>query len=243
MESNLRSDVRFLKFYSVAATLAFAFLFLSAFQTDQRTKFGEIDVERLNIVEPNGKLDLAISNAKRFPPPVLNGKVMKRSGEMGEGTVPGMVFFNGNGDEQGGLAWSSHVKDGKYDAGAALLFDQYNQDQTVGLMYDDQNGRRSAGMRVWDHPDTPLTDLWDKSQEVAKMKPGPEKEAAQKKLSAEWGAQRVFIGKQADKSAVLLLADAKGRTRIKIAVDAAGNPNLAFLDENGKVVYTLPPTK
>lgn len=242
MEAKLRRDVRFLKLYSLVLTLAFVLLLLAGFQTDRKTKFEQIDVERLNVVEPNGKIDLAISNAARFPPPVLNGRVMQRSGDVGKGT-PGMIFFNGNGDEQGGLAWNSRKENGKYSAGAALMFDQYNQDQTIGLEYGDDNGQRSAGLRVWDHPDTPLSDLWDKSQEVAKMKAGPEKDAAQKKLSEEWGAQRVFVGKQPDKSAVLMLADAKGKTRIKISVDAAGNPNLTFLDENGKAVYTLPPTK
>ena len=48
-------------------------------------------------------MDLVISNQKLFPPPVLNGKVMERSGQ----GMPGMIFFNGNGDEQGGLAWNS----------------------------------------------------------------------------------------------------------------------------------------
>jgi hypothetical protein len=242
METELRRDVRFLKIYSLALTLAFVLLFLAGFQTDRKTKFEEIDMERLNVVEPNGKIDLAISDAARFPPAVLNGRVMKRSGDVGKGT-PGMIFFNGNGEEQGGLAWNSRKENGKYSASAGLLFDQYNQDQTIGLEYSDDNGQRSAGLRVWDHPDTPLTDLWDKSQEIAKMKGGPERDAAPKKPSHEWGAQRVFVGKQPDKSAVLMLADAKGKARIKIAVDAAGNPNLSFLDEIGKAIYTLPPSK
>jgi hypothetical protein len=123
------------------------------------------------------------------------------------------------------------------------MFDQYNQDQTVGFVYDDDNGQRSAGLRVWDHPDYPITEIWDKSQIIEKMKPGPEKEQAQKRLGEEWGSQRVFVGKQPDKSAVLLLADTKGNTRLRIEVDAAGNPNLAFLNENGKAIYTLPPAK
>lgn len=239
MENKLARDVRLLKMYSTLMTLAFCVLVLAAFQSDRKTKFGEIDVERINIVEPNGKIDLAISNQNRFPAPILNGKVMKRSGE----GMPGMVFYNANGDEQGGMGWNSGKKDGKYWAGAALMFDQYNQDQTVGLVYDDDNGQRAAGLKIWDHPDTPLTDIFEKSETIAKMKAGPEKDQAMKRLGAEWGAQRVFIGKQPDKSAVLMLADAKGKTRIKIAVDAAGNPNIIFLDDNGKEIYKLPPVK
>ncbi len=239
MDTKLNRDVRFLKIYSLVLTLAFAVLLLAAFQTEDKTKFGEINVERLNIVEPNGKIDLAISNQKLFPPPILNGKVMKRSGQ----PMPGMVFYNANGDEQGGIGWNSGTKDGKYWAGAVMMFDQYNQDQTVGLSYDDENGRRSAGLHVWDHPDTPITDLFDKSEAVTKMKAGPERDAALQKLKGEWGAQRLFVGKQPDKSAVVMLADTQGKPRIKIEVDAAGNPSLSFLDESGKAIYTLPTKK
>jgi hypothetical protein len=233
----LARDVRFLKMYSGLMTLAFALVVLTAFRSEEKRKFEEIDVQRLNVIEPNGKLDLAISDKELFPAPVLHGKVMKRSGDV----APGMIFFNGNGEEQGGMLWTSDVKDGKYRAGAGLLFDQYNQDQTVGLMYDDDNGKRAAGVRVWDHPETPITDIWDKSQAIEKMKPGPERDQAQASLREEWGAERVFVGKQPDKSAVLLLSDAKGRTRIKLAVDSNGNPSMTFLDEAGKVTFSEPP--
>ena len=172
----------------------------------------------------------------------MSGKVMKRSGEVGKGT-PGMIFFNGEGEEQGGLAWNSRRKDGRYSAGAALMFDQYKQDQTVGLQYSDENGKRTAGLMVWDHPDTPITDIWDKSQEIAKMKPGPERDQAQKRLAEEWGAQRVFAGKRSDKSAALVLSDTKGKARLQIIVDPSGNPKIDFLDADGKTIYSLPPAR
>jgi hypothetical protein len=239
MDNKIARDVRYLKIYSVLLTLALSVVLLTAFQQDHNTKFDQIDAQRINILEPNGKIDLAISNKILFPAPILNGKVMERSVDVG----PGMIFFNGEGEEQGGLIWNGGTKDGKYSAGAGLLFDQYKQDQTVGFAYDDENGKRSAGLTVWDHPDYPLTDIWDKSQIIKKMVPGPEKDQAMKDLGKEWGSQRVFVGKQPDKSAVLLLADTKGNTRLKIEVDASGNPKLAFLDETGKVTYTLPPSK
>jgi hypothetical protein len=242
MDPRVARDVRILKIYSAGLTLICAVLLLSAFQSGQKTKFQEIDVERINIVEPDGKIDLAISNAVRFPPPVLNGKVMKRSGEVGKGT-PGMIFFNGDGEEQGGLAWNSRREDGKYSAGAALMFDQYKQDQTIGLQYSDDNGKRTAGLMVWDHPETPITDIWEKSQEIAKMKPGPEKDQAQKRLAEAWGAQRVFAGKRGDKSAALLLSDTEGKVRIQVVVDASGNPKIDFLDANGEAIYSLPPAR
>lgn len=242
MDQKLARDVRMLKAYSAGLTLVCAVLLLSAFQSGQKTKFQEIDAERINIVEPDGKMDLAISNAARFPPPVMNGKVMKRSGEVGKGT-PGMIFFNGDGEEQGGLAWNSRRENGRYSAGAALMFDQYKQDQTVGLQYGDDNGKRTAGLLVWDHPDTPITEIWDQSQQIAKMEPGPEKDQALKRLAEKWGAQRVFAGKRADTSAAIVLSDTKGKARLQIMVDPSGNPKIDFLDANGKAVYSLPPAK
>lgn len=240
MNERIVRDVRYLKIYSVTLAAVLGVLLFTGFQQEHKQKFEQIDTERINIVEPNGKLDLAISNQRLFPPPVLNGKVMERSGE----PMPGMIFFNGNGDEQGGMGWNGGTdKNGGYQAGAALMFDQYNQDQTVGLVYDDDNGQRAAGLRVWDHPEFPITEIWDRSKDIRKMPAGPGKDAAMKKLAKDWGSQRVFVGKQADKSAVLLLADTNGNTRVKIDVDVAGNPHLSFLDEKGNVTYSLPPTK
>jgi hypothetical protein len=38
----------------------------------------------------------------------------------------------------------------------------------------------------------------------------------------------------------LEISDIKGKPRIKISVAADGNPKLDFLDESGKVIYSLP---
>jgi len=36
------------------------------------------------------------------------------------------------------------------------------------------------------------------------------------------------------------MSDAKGKPRINMSVAADGNPKLEFLDEMGKVIYSLP---
>lgn len=101
MRTELENDVRFLKMYAIAATFACAGLFLSAFsfQGDRRKRFEEIDVERINVVEKDGKLRLVISNRERQHPGVVDGKVMPRP----NGRPPGLIFFNHRGDEAGGL--------------------------------------------------------------------------------------------------------------------------------------------
>ena len=53
-------------------------------------------------------------------------------------------------------------------------------------------------------------------------------------------AQRLFIGRDPDKNAVLSLADREGKPRLRLAVDSLGNAKVEFLDAAGKVTARLP---
>ncbi len=78
------------------------------------------------------------------------------------------------------------------------------------------------------------------------MKEGPERTEAMKKLREAaaaqglGGAQRVFVGRTEKNEAMVSLADAEGKPRILISVDAADGATLRFLDGDGKVVFSLP---
>src|ERR1044072_2972381 len=99
MSSDIRRDIRLLKAYAVVVTLLLGTLSVAAFrQAAQKTKFTEIDVERINIVEPDGKLRLVISNTPRSIGPIYKGKPFGYPG----GTRPGLIFFNDEGTENGG---------------------------------------------------------------------------------------------------------------------------------------------
>lgn len=234
----LQRDVRLLKAYAIIATLLLGVLAFAGFsQANQKTKFTEIDVERINIVEKDGKLKMVISNGERQHPGVIDGRTLSRK------RPPGMLFFNEKGDECGGLSFNGDQKDGKAGAGALLAFDRFNQDQTVAIQYGENNGQYSAGLRVWDRPDTSLGDVVDKLQAIEKMPDGPEKTQAMQKLRETAGvgaSQRVFVGKTRDKAAALTLSDSQGRPRLQLMVDAQGAAKLEFLDEKGAVVQRLP---
>ena len=239
MDEKLQKEVRALKAYMLGATLLVGLLIFVAFRKgNAKTKFTEIDVERINILSRDGKLRMVISNEERLPEAIMNGKTFARQGRKS----PGMIFYNHKGDECGGLVFGSQEKDGKFEAGAALLFDQYNQDQTVGIMYDDANGSRLVGLNIWDRPDIPYQEMAEKLEAVRKMKEGPKKTEAFQNLIRTAEVRRLFVGKESDKSASILLSDPKGQPRIRITVDAAGFPKLDFLDESGKLVYSLPPS-
>jgi hypothetical protein len=239
METRLERDVRFLKSYSIVVTLLLTVIAFSAFsQASQKNKFEEIDVERINIVEKDGKVKLVISNKERFPDPFIDGKTYPlRQG----GRTAGMIFYNDKGDECGGLSFSGQEKDGSRRAGAGLLFDQFNQDQTIGITYNEADGRRTAGLNVWDRPDTPLGQMVEQLQTLQKMPEGQEKTQALQKFRESSGvAQRVFVGKNRDKAALLALFDPQSRPRVQLIVDAQGSARLEFLDEKGTVVHVLP---
>lgn len=234
----LQRDVRLLKAYALVVTLLLGVLAFAGFsQANQKTKFTEIEVERINVVEKDGKLKLVISNSARQHPGVIDGRTLSRT------RPAGMLFFNEKGDECGGLSFNGDQKDGKANAGALLAFDRFNQDQTVAIQYGENNGQYSAGLRVWDRPDTSLGEVVDKLQVIEKMPDGPEKTQAMQKLRETAGAgvaQRVFVGKTREKAAALTLSDPQGRPRVLLMVDAQGAPKLEFLDEKGAVAHRLP---
>jgi hypothetical protein len=245
MDTKLQKDIRFLKLYCITITLMFAgfviFFVTSSgtHATQQKTKFSEIDVERINIVEKDGKLKMIISNSERQHPGIIDGRMIpdrKRSA--------GLLFFNDKGDESGGLSFSGNSgADGKGSASGLLAFDRFNQDQTVAIQYGESGGRYYSGLRVWDRPDRSLGLVIDEMRKLEKMKDGPEKTAATQKMreqAAPGTAERAFFGRDRENASVVRLNDVNGKPRVKISVDASGAPKLEFLDETGKVTYSLP---
>lgn len=228
----------FLRLYVVISSLALVVLSTAAFrQAVKPQNLGEITVERINVVDANGTLRLVIANKDRMHPGVMDGKVIDRPRP-----VAGLLFFNDEGDEVGGLTITGQVHDGVRRANAGLMFDQLKQDQTIGLTYAEGNGQRTAGLQVWDRSDRPLSELIEQLNAANRIADSGEREAAIKKVreAAPAGPRRVFVGKNADRAASVSLADANGKPRLTLTVDAAGNPRIEFLDENGKIVERLP---
>src|ERR1043166_5866383 len=132
MSVQLERDVRFLKRYAIVSTLAFGVVAVGAFTRRVPTKFEEIDVERINIVEPDGKYRLVISNRPRSIGPIYKGQPFGYDG----GGRPGLIFFNDEGTENGGLTFTgSRGADGKYRASTHKSFDQFDQDKVLTIDY------------------------------------------------------------------------------------------------------------
>jgi hypothetical protein len=238
------NDLRFLKRYAIGSTTAIVLMAFTAFvRQPEKQKFTEIDVERLNIVEPDGKLRMVIANRPRSIGPIYKGKPFGYPG----GTRPGIIFFNDEGTENGGLTLrGSRNPDGSYQAGTHMSFDQFDQDQIVVLNYTDDNGRRQAGLTFSDRWDKPIIEFAAQLDSVNRMPEGPAKNEATRRLRSPIqdgvvaSAPRVFIGRDRSKSALLRLYDPMGRPRLLLIVDSLGAPRLEFLDDSGHVTARLP---
>jgi hypothetical protein len=125
----------------------------------------------------------------------------------------------------------------------SLTFDKARQDQTLGIQHlEGDDGRYLAGLRIWDRPNNSMADSITKAEEIQRMPNGPAKDAAQAALNRQLSApERISITKGRDKSATIVLSDANGKARIRISVQETGNPKLDFLDDTGRVTYSLPP--
>jgi hypothetical protein len=110
-----------------------------------RTRFAEIDVERINVIEPDGQLALSIANSARLPQPLLGGKTLETARR-----GPGMIFFDGKGWEVGGLIYGTEQADGVGSGYAHLSFDQYHGDQVLYLHHEGNGKRKSSGLHVVD---------------------------------------------------------------------------------------------
>lgn len=244
MDNDIRRELRLLKGYAIVITLLLGTVSLAAFrQASQKQKFTEIDVERINVVEKDGKLRMVISNRDRSIGPIYKGKPFGYAG----GTRPGIIFFNDEGTENGGLTFSGRREaDGTFRSSSGFSFDQYNQDQVVYLQYNDNNGRRNMGLTIADRADADIYDLVAERDSIVKAIPeGAARNAALQawagpRNGAALFAPRVYVGRDISKAAVVNLSDRNGKPRLRLMVDSLGAPSLEFLDPDGKVTSRLP---
>ena len=247
MDAQIRRELRMLKGYALLVTVLLGTISLTAFrQSTQKQRFTEIDVERINVVEKNGNLRMVIANRERSIGPIYKGKPFGYAG----GSRPGIIFFNDEGTENGGLTFTGQRNpDGTFRASSGFSFDQFNQDQVLYLQYNDDNGRRNMGLTVADRADLDIYDLVAERDSIRRAHPeGPARTAALQKWAEPRNgvplfAQRVYVGRDASKAAIVNLSDRNGKTRIRLMVDSLGTPSLEFLDETGRVTSRLPDAK
>jgi hypothetical protein len=193
--------------YSAILTTTFAVMLLMGARSHGSQAFDEIQVHRINVVEPDGTLRMVISDRDRLPGVIVKGKESPKVDRPGAG----MLFYNNEGSENGGLVFGGHrnEKGEIVDSGGSLTFDKYGASQIVQLAGVDDKENRFAGLAVND------------------QNPGM--------------SRRIWVGRKDDGAAVVSLMDAKGKKRIVMQVAGDGTASLDFLDAEGHVVRSLIP--
>jgi len=197
---------RFLVVYAGGLTIVFVLAALYGFSPTHR-HFDEITVHRINVVEPDGTLRMVISDHAELPGVIVGGT------QKYPPTRPqaGMLFYNDEGSEVGGLVFAGHenAKGEIVDSGGSLSFDKYGAGQVVQLAGVDDKTDKFSGLSIAGY-------------------------------AAGRRSQRIWVGRAGEGDATVALMDAKGRKRILLDVAADGTSSMSFLDASGKVIDRFP---
>lgn len=233
----LRKQNRQLKLLTAAVVASASAILLMGASSNRTAKFDEIDASRINILNADGSRAMVIAARGRLPWPVING-VEKPSGR---GDKPGLLFYNTDGDEVGGLIFDGKLDaNGKPQGGVHLSMDRFGGDQQVALHQHEGGGYMETGLSVYDRGlEKDYGALYD---QFVDMPEGPERTALINKWKEAGGQQRkrLFVGRTRGDSSALVLADKQGRPRIMLSVSPEGDPALQILDESGEVIDSLP---
>jgi hypothetical protein len=221
----------------VTVGIVSVFLLMALTRQGTRTRLTELDVERINVIEKDGKLRLVISNKARSPGPMHRGQPFGYAG----GSRPGIILFSEEQTEVGGLVFDAKREtNGRYGAGAGFTFDQYDQDQTLALQYQDNNGRRFAGLSVADYPtdrsSKEFNDQWKAAEQIGDTAIRRRTLDSLDRFAAK---PRLYAGRDRNASSRVVLYDVAGRPRLRLQVDSLGTASIDFLSDSGRVTRTI----
>jgi hypothetical protein len=159
----------------------------------QRQRFNILEAERINIRERNGILRAALSNSSGFNEGYR--------AEHGGVTFSGLMFYNEEGDEEGGLVYSGKgLPSGGQDADVTLTMDQYHQDQNVYMHHeehkDSKGSRVEDGLSINARPDwTRIKEEYGIYAEMDKLSPQERDELRLNAIQAgKISSNRLFLG-------------------------------------------------
>lgn len=243
----MNKELVVLRSFSSVMALGLLLFGFAAFKSTDKQRFREIDVERINVIEADGTVKMVITNVERFP--AGKDTINNRPTNVGRKKRAGMLFFNEDGMECGGLIYDGQKKDNGHSAGLSLTYDQYDGDQVMQLLLEDYkqgDERRVAGSLVFN--DRAVNETQESQRvildELAELR--KKDISAYRKKYAEYEskgmigvAPRIMLGK-ARESSGLYLFDTKGRPKAMFYVDNDNNARLDFYDDKGKVSHSFP---
>ena len=229
--------------YVVVSSLAIVVLSTAAFrQASKPQNLGEITVERINVVDANGTLRMVISNKDRMHPGVIDGM---HAQPPTAASRPGLLQRRRRRGRRPDVQRAEEGRHAKRRTQASTSISS-KQDQTIGIGYREFNGQRTAALQVWDPSRRAAERGRSRRINAANAITDPARRAAalrDAEATVPPRPRRIFVGKSPDHSASVALSDGQGRPRLKLTVDANGNPRIEFLDDKGQVTQRLPQGK
>lgn len=236
--------------YAGVLTVGVTVALLSGFTADGgNAKFDTITVQRINVVEPDGKLRMVLTNNNRIPGIIIDGHEYADYGNRKPTTAAGILFYDAEATESGGLTFG-----GKQDAQGQISrfghfsFDRYNQDQMLTISAADDGTNHRAEINMIDQPSWSIQEYLDLRDQIKDL-PLEQQEAEIAKFFETHPAGaglRTYLGTQnfpsapAETKNALSLRDVQGRERARMVVTQDGTPALEFLDAAGNVTNRYP---
>ena len=236
-EQKFERKVNFLMTYAVVSTLFISFLALTSFdEKDKIENFDEIIVKKIMIVGEDGSPRMVLSNENRQHSGRMNGKDWEKRER-----PSGIIFFNNEGDECGGLIYQTKEKDGNIISGMSFTMDNYKDDQVIQILNNESysNGKAhiERGISINQYPlGSNMEERNKKLKQLRTIVDEKERnEKIQELMKNEGAVNRLFIGKTSGNSSGLFLAGPDGSPKMMIYVDEDGNPKIQTLNVNGEI--------
>ncbi len=210
--SALRRDVRLLKGYALLMTTVVAsLLLLGATKTQPNAAFDTLRVQRIDIVDADGKSRMVMTGPQHMPG--AGGPTDSRP-EGRNFKAPAILFYDENGHEYGGLVPRATMGDTSM---TAMIFDYKTQEAGGFFTQQKADGSGFAALLINDPPPATM----------------PHSEAIKQSFN------RIRITNP-DQNAEMILSDTAGKPRIQLRVTKDGEAYLEILDGQGKVAFRAP---
>ena len=236
-EKSTARKVNFLMGYAIITTLFMAFFALSSFNSkDKVEKFDELTVKKLTVIGENNLPRMVLSNETRQNSGRMNGKEWDKRER-----PSGIIFFNNDGDECGGLVYQTKEKEGKIISGMSFTMDNYKDDQVIQILndeyYADGKSYIERGISINQYPDGTNIDTRNaKIKELEKISDEKERKMKIRELIKKEGSvNRLFMGRTKGNGSGLFLSGPDGKPKMMIYVDDKGNPKIQTISETGEM--------
>lgn len=229
--------VNFLMTYAIASTLLLSFIVLNSFKSKENTtKFDEIEVKKITVLGEDNLPRMVLSNETRQHSGRINGKEMEKRER-----PSGIIFFNNQGDECGGIVHQTKIKDGKILSGMSFTMDNYNDDQVIQILNDEYYADGKAyiqrGININQYPVG--SNMEERNKKIAEINKIADKNERNQKMNELWekegSVNRLFIGRTKGNSSGLFLSGPDGKPKMMIYVDEKGNPKITTINEKGEM--------